>query len=127
VAGDPYRESPPDPYLLAWARIRRTEKMATLCIVAPLVIVLCLFFAFWATILPSPPLSLAIAALLILGPIAWGQIRARIRCPHCAGRLHPDGRRNADREGFRSACAVCGIPYGASKSDAEKYPRGRGE
>jgi hypothetical protein len=111
VSKQPYRAPipvPPDPYLAAWADLKRRH-------LSPFVLVLCvgavvMFFSHGS---PKWPAILAVC----LAGIPFASLR--FRCPHCGERmLRVWGLRNDDWV----RCRNCGIAVGTPKALAEPLP-----
>jgi hypothetical protein len=106
VTGQPYRKPvpvPPDPYLVAWADLRRRRAAmlgaSTLCVPVSLLA---------ATLAGSPGL---IVVLPVMGAAAIASLRwSTFECPRC-GQYFVGHQRSKSR-----TCARCGIEEGTPRS-----------
>jgi hypothetical protein len=112
--------TPPDPYLLAWAKLRR--RRATV----------------WAMVLMFPVVGLAATALVdrswmmfVIFPYlaalfvsSW--MASYFECPHCGGNFAKKHAWAGDfRENFLSRCVHCGIAMGTPQSSIARTQESR--
>jgi hypothetical protein len=104
---DAYREQPPkppDPYLVAWADLRRRRRLSFVSGVPVLLASIgCLF-------LPEYWLALSLLLFATVASFACGRSVARFPCPHC-------GKRFSTTPTWRPPwnCDYCGIAVGTPK------------
>jgi predicted RNA-binding Zn-ribbon protein involved in translation (DUF1610 family) len=105
----------PDPYLIAWDKIRRGEKRAMVGMVTLVAVMLV-----GTVFLRSASLTPMLVRLVAIAPILAGSLsllayRATFRCPRCNYRILT--RAKTSKPGFSQGfCANCGIRVGTPKS-----------
>jgi hypothetical protein len=110
VSSLPYRvpaPTPPDPYMAAWVKLRRRQRVWAISFCALVVAVMfacaALHASWWILLIPAVSLvPLYVAAARV----------APFRCPSCT---EPFFRSMVEATGFTRACAHCGIPIGTPK------------
>jgi DNA-directed RNA polymerase subunit RPC12/RpoP len=105
----------PDPYLVAWDKIRRGEKRAMIGMMALVAVMLAgTLFLRYVSLTPTMVRILAIAPILA-GSLSLLAYRARFRCPKCDYRILT--RAKTSKPGFSQGfCANCGTRVGTPKS-----------
>jgi hypothetical protein len=116
VSEAPYREQPPkppDPWLAAWARLRRRRAVA---LWAALLSALA-FTVLVVAVVAKANRSASIAGVsMVAGWITWIAVRSVLRafpCPRCDSTFHGSGR--GETLPWADACAGCGIAIGTPK------------
>ncbi len=124
----PYREAsplPPDPYLAAWERLRRTRRRAFVS--APIVFPFGVTAAsvLLADVLPPGIVDMGGASVVcmalflgsgVIALVLYARL-AMFRCPRCGALLFL--RRN-----LRNGCSSCGILFGSPMSRADAREEG---
>jgi predicted RNA-binding Zn-ribbon protein involved in translation (DUF1610 family) len=107
----------PDPYLVAWDKIRRGEKRAMIGMVA-LVAAMLVGTLFFRTLTLTPGMVRLVAiAPILAGSLSLLAYRGTFRCPKCGYRILT--RAKTSKPGFSQGfCASCGIRVGTPKNQA---------
>ena len=114
VSDSPYRvpvPRPPDPYLVAWANLRRRKAFAW---AAVLLWALALTVTVPAIVARAPVVSIAAAVTVVcwVSGIVGKVALAHFRCPRCGSSFYGERRTRAP---WSSACVTCGIEIGTPK------------
>jgi len=113
----PTQQPLPDPYLVAWDKIRRGEKRAMIGMLTLLAVMLVGTLLFrYVSFTPTLGRIVAIAPILA-GSLSVLAYRGKFRCPNCDYRIlmKAKGSKLGFSQGF---CANCGIRVGTAKSEA---------
>jgi hypothetical protein len=115
VSDAPYRVQPPrppDPYLVAWAKLRRRRALAWGGF-------LLWAFAFTAFVVALAAQARAVGVTAVVAVMCWGSgiagalILGHFRCPHCSAIFYGLRRPRAP---WSDACIACGIAIGTPKN-----------